>query len=63
MQTAIADKKGNPIHKSEQLNCPFNLLTLENHKNKLNINLEIQLQGVKLSYSKELTCRNENRQS
>ena len=63
MQTTIADKKGNPIHKSEQLNCPFNLITLESHKHKLNINLEIQLQRIKFSYSKELTCRNENQQS
>ena len=63
MQTAIADNKKNPIHNSEQENCLFNLITLEIHKHKSNINLGIQLQRIKFSCSKELTCRNENQQS
>ena len=59
----IADKKGNPIHIPEQVIHLFNLITLESHKHKSNINLGIQLQRIKFSYSKELTCRNENQQS
>ena len=38
--------KENPIHIPEWLIHLFNLITVENHKHKLNIDLEIQMQGL-----------------
>ena len=38
--------KGNPIHIHEWLIHLFNLITPENHKRKLNIDLRIQMQGL-----------------
>ena len=55
--------KGNPIRIPELLIQIFNLITLESHKHKLNIDLGIQLQKIELSYSKNLECRNEIQQS
>ena len=41
--------KENPIHVPEWLIHLFNLITLESHKHKLNIDLGIQLQGLSSS--------------
>ena len=55
--------KRNPIRIPEQVIHLFNLITLESHKHKLNIDLGIQLQKIELSNSKNLKCKNEIQQS
>ena len=44
-------EKGSPIHIPEQVIHLFNLITLEIHKHKPNVNIGIQLQRIEFRYS------------